>query len=75
MWPFDVVLSWQTESGPRTLIVEIDGSHHYYSKLDRIASQSTEFKYRIFDLYGLPYLRIECWNHMVEAPTGDRKGE
>ena len=56
--PFDMVLYWETESGPRSLIVEIDGSHHYYSSRDRIASQATEFKYRILDLYGLPYLRI-----------------
>ena len=64
--PFDSVLTWTNEQDgeQRTLIVEIDGKIHYYSDRDQVETQKSDFKYRLFDLYGLSYTRLECWDHM-----------
>ena len=29
-------------------------------------NQRTDFKYRIYDLYGLNYIRLSCFEHMRE---------
>ena len=63
-----MVLKWRVDGEERSLIIEFDGNYHYYSAFDRIASHSTEFKYRLFDLYNLPYLRLECWDFIIEEP-------
>ena len=67
--PFDVVLTWQNrqDGQERTLIVEIDGKIHYYSDRDRHLDQRSDFKYRLFDLYGLTYTQISCFDHMKEG--------
>ena len=49
------------------MIVEIDGYSRYYNTSDRITNQSPDFKYRLFDLYGLSYVRLEIWDHLKEA--------
>ena len=68
MNPLDIVLTWrsQVDDQERTLIVEIDGKVHYYSDRDRHLNQRTDFKYRMYDLYGLTYTRISCFDHMTE---------
>ena len=48
------------------LVVEVDGSFHFYSLKDPIMNQMTDFKYRLFDLYSIPYLRIEYGQHVIE---------
>ena len=67
MAPFDIVLSWDgPDQKQKTLVVEIDGSHHYYSARDQILNQRTDFKYRIFDLYKLDYHKLECWDFIIQ---------
>ena len=56
---------------PRALVVEIDGSYHYYNDIDRVPVQKTNLKYRLLDLYNIPYVRIECWDHIVPSEDED----
>ena len=55
--------------------MEIDGSIHYYNRQEQIASQKTDFKYRLLDLYEVPYLRLECFDYVLEANKNDRANE
>jgi len=55
--------------------VEIDGSIHYYNRQEQIVSQKTDFKYRLLDLYEVPYLRLECFDYVLEANKNDRANE
>lgn len=55
--------------------MEIDGSIHYYNRQEQIASQKTDFKYRLLDLYEVPYLRLECFDYVLEANKDDRANE
>ena len=75
--PFDIILSWTANSDgqQRSLVVEIDGSHHYYNDRDRITQLATDFKYRLFDLYQIPYLRLECWDHSIVPEGGKGTGD
>ena len=65
--PFDAVLSWTCSNQVRhDLVIEVDGSFHVYSLKDPIMNQMTDFKYRLFDLYSIPYLRISYEQHTKE---------
>ena len=55
--------------------MEIDGSIHYYNRQEQIASQKTEFKYRLLDLYEVPYLRLECFDYILEANKNTKANE
>ena len=62
--PFDIILTWKSKGAKEnSLVIEIDGSTHYYNFVDRIPNQSTQFKYRMMDLYRIPYLTLECWDY------------
>ena len=56
-------------------MVEIDGSFHYYSVKEPLMNQMTDFKYRLFNLYKLPYLRIEYWQHAPAYRTQNQSGK
>lgn len=45
-------------------MIEVDGNYHFYSERDPVPTLATQFKYRLMDLYKVPYLRIECWSHL-----------
>ena len=74
--PFDVVFTIQEskEAIPRQLIVELDGSNHYY-ELERHQLSRTILKYRLLDLAKVNYVRIEYHDYLVphsEQLTIDR---
>ena len=50
------------------MVIEIDGSIHYYSVNEPFINLATDFKYRMCDLYHVPYMRLEHWKHEKE-PT------
>ena len=67
--PFDVVFTIQEdkEARPRHLVVELDGSNHYY-ELERHLLGRTVLKYRLLDLAQVNYIRIE-YHDYLDAQT------
>ena len=63
--PFDVVFTIQEdkEARPRQLVVELDGSNHYY-ELERHLLGRTVLKYRLLDLAQVNYIRIEYHDYL-----------
>ena len=63
--PFDVVFTIQedNEARPRQLVVELDGSNHYY-ELERHLLGRTVLKYRLLDLAQVNYIRIEYHDYL-----------
>ena len=66
--PFDVVFTIQEdkEARPRQLVVELDGSNHYY-ELERHQLGRTVLKYRLLDLAQVNYIRIEYHDYLDAA--------